>query len=166
MRNVLNARTFCSLGNYCQYYWGVGNKWSTLSTYSLVEWRRWGKKLDATDKMNRLGFVHQRRLFFSKGLSFVFCDPKIIFGIAHKIDCSKLVHKAVWFCVIVALGFLAHAVETEETHGLMAQINWIKAKSSKARSAKPEDLQVKTIGYLWLTLFCCAPASSPVLGTE
>lgn len=100
MRNVLNARTFCSLGNYCQYYWGVGNKWSTLSTYSLVEWRRWGKKLDATDKMNRLGFVHQRRLFFSKGLSFVFCDPKIIFGIAHKIDCSKLVHKAVWFWII------------------------------------------------------------------
>ena len=50
--------------------------------------------------MNRLGFVHQRRLFFSKGLSFVFCDPKIIFGIAHKIDCSKLVHKAVRFWII------------------------------------------------------------------
>ena len=52
------------------------------------------------EKVNTLGFVHQNCLFFSKGLWFIFCDQKIIFRIAHKIDCSKFAGKAIWFWII------------------------------------------------------------------
>lgn len=65
----------------------------------MVEWGRWWKEIRYNGKSEYIG-ICASKLFFSKGLWFVFCDQKIIFRISHKIDCSKFAGKAIWFWII------------------------------------------------------------------